>query len=191
MLAPSWGPDGILERGAEPLVDGLLRAGHRVVVRPHPRSLHISAGTIDALGSHFRNNPRFFLDEDATTLRALLDAHIMISDWSGVAMEFAFGLERPVLFVDVPRKVNNPRWTEIGIAPLEEWYRNEVGAILHHERLGDAPTMITSLLASSDAIAEQARLLRAKYVFNLGASGSRGAEIIAGLADEVEPTMAQ
>ena len=35
----------------------------------------------------------------------------MVSDWSGVAMEFAFGLERPVLFIDVPRKTNNPEKT--------------------------------------------------------------------------------
>ena len=34
-------------------------------------------------------------------------ADLMISDWSGVAFEFAFGLEKPVIFIDLPKKINN------------------------------------------------------------------------------------
>jgi hypothetical protein len=190
LLAPTWGPNGILERGAEPLVDALLQAGHRVVVRPHPRTLQFSGRKLDALSAHFKDNPRFFLDKDTATLETLLHSHIMISDWSGVAMEYTFGLERPVLFIDVPRKVNNPRWSEIGIVPLEDFYRKEVGLILPHDRLADAPTIVEYLWESSAAFAERARALRDKYVFNPGSSGSCGAKIIAGLAKEAEAPMA-
>ena len=43
----------------------------------------------------------------------------MISDWSGVAIEYAFSLEKPVLYIDVPQKIFNPNFDEIGIVPME------------------------------------------------------------------------
>ena len=182
LLAPSWGADSIIERGAEPLIQALLGAGYHVVVRPHSMTARNSSAKLDQLSRSFRGAGQFVLDADTTTLRALLDADVMISDWSGAAMEFAFGLGRPVLFLDVPRKVNNPRWTEINITPLEDFYRNEVGTILDCRRPADAPAMIERLWKSSGAIAERANILRAKYVFNPGDSASHGAKIIADLA---------
>jgi YidC/Oxa1 family membrane protein insertase len=108
----------------------------------------------------------------------------MISDWSGAAMEFSFGLERPVLFMNVPRKVNNPRWTEIGIPPLEDFFRTEAGAVLNVECASEAPATIERLLNCSGMYAEHARALRAKYLFNPGSSGRSGAKHIAALAAE-------
>jgi len=182
LVAPSWGPEGLLESGADALVEALLRAGYHVRVRPHQRTLKNSPTKVNALSRRFQRHPGFEFDIDATSLRTLLDFDVMISDWSGVAMEFAFGLERPVLFIDTPRKVNNPRWSEIGIAPLEVFYRNQVGAILEPCSSAAAPTMVRRLYECSDAIAERARLLRTKFVYNAGNSGKYGAKIIADLA---------
>jgi YidC/Oxa1 family membrane protein insertase len=184
LLAPSWGPNGILERGAEPLVSTLLRVGYRVIVRPHPRTSEISRATITALSSSFSSDSRFVLDVNTESLQPLLDADIMISDWSGVAMEFSFGLERPVLFINGPRKVNNPRWSEIGIPPLEDIFRTEAGAVLNVECTSEAPAAIERLLNYSGIYAEHARALRAKYLFNPGNSGRSGAKHIAALAAE-------
>jgi hypothetical protein len=184
LLAPSWGPDGILERGAESLVHVLLQAGYRVTVRPHPRTRSISGSKLDALYRHFSNNAQFRFDEDIRNFELLLNSDIMISDWSGVAMEFAFGLERPVIFMDVPRKENNSLWGEVEITPLEISYREQVGCIQNWETPTEVPARIETLLTSLDEIAERCRRLRNKYVFNVGCSGSTGAEIIAGLAGE-------
>ncbi|MNG16310.1 hypothetical protein D3C84_1002110 [compost metagenome] len=66
----------------------------------------------------------FRLDEDGDGNASLLSSDIMLSDWSGAALEFAFGLERPVIFADVPRKVLNPDYTQIGLEPLEVQIRH-------------------------------------------------------------------
>jgi len=80
----------------------------------------------------------------------------------GLAMEFAFGLERPVLFVDVPRKMNN-LVVEIGIVP---WRILPVGDWrgLDPERPGEAPDKIEALHESSGYA--PCPSLRARYVFN-------------------------
>lgn len=182
LLAPSWGAKGILEAHANALVEILLTAGHRVWVRPHPRTRQLAPQALDDLTARFGGHERFIIDEDTTALDALFDAEVMITDWSGVALEFALGLKRPVLFIDVPRKINNPHYQDIEPVPLEVVCREEIGAVLDPNELGRAPAMVETLCQDRGAFTERARRLSAKTVFNVGKSGARGAEIIARLA---------
>ena len=100
----------------------------------------------------------------------------MVSDWSGAALEYAFGLERPVLFVDVPRKVNNPEYERLGIEPFEASVREQIGRVVAPERARsgararrrDGPRARPS---SATASARRAT----SNIFNVGTSGaSRG-----------------
>jgi hypothetical protein len=184
LLAPSWGQHGLLERGAGSIVDVLLRAGYRVFVRPHPMTTRVNGKAVDTLAATFREHNRFRVETDTSTMSALLNSDIMISDWSGVAMEFAFGLHRPVLFIDGFSKVNNVRWTEVGILPLEEFYRSAVGAVVSHDRLDEIPRIIESLWQNRVAYAARARTLAAQCVYNIGSSAKVGAGIIAQLIHE-------
>ena len=44
-----------------------------------------------------------------------------------MAIEYALGLGKPVLFVDVPPRVRNPAWAELGLEPMEMRIRRELG----------------------------------------------------------------
>ena len=66
---------------------------------------------------------------------SLHESELMIGDWSGAALEYAFGLERPVLFIDMPQKINNPEHDRIGLITLEESIRAEIGAIVDPQDL--------------------------------------------------------
>ena len=109
----------------------------------------------------------------------------MISDWSGAALEFAFGRLRPVLFVDVPRKVNNPNYEALETKPLEVTIRTEIGTIANASKLDELPAKVTALLSEGDTMADKIAHARAQYVFNLGDSGRAGAQRIAELADQL------
>jgi YidC/Oxa1 family membrane protein insertase len=111
LVAPSWGPEGIIDRGAAPLIENLLVAGHQVILRIHPQSIKTSFTKIEELKKTFILYPNFKVDQDTSTFETLYDVDVLVSDWSGIALEYGLGLERPVIFVDVPRKVNNPRYT--------------------------------------------------------------------------------
>jgi YidC/Oxa1 family membrane protein insertase len=115
---------------------------------------------------------------------SILRSDILISDWSAMAMEYAMGLEKPVLFIDVPRRIRNPDWRELGIEPFESSIREQVGEVLDPSALGQAPAVIERLLASPDRFRNQVRELREKSVFRLGHSIPDGAAEIARLADE-------
>jgi len=66
------------------------------------------------LPQRFSTNPNFLLHTDLRAQDTVHSSDIMISDWPGAALEYAFGLERPALFVEVSKKVNNPDYENIG-----------------------------------------------------------------------------
>jgi YidC/Oxa1 family membrane protein insertase len=96
----------------------LLQSGYRVITRLHPEAT--------------RKSPE--LDVDPSADFWMQQASLMISDWSGVVMEYAYGFEKPVLFIDLPRKINNPAYSQLGIEPMELSVRNEIGKVVHSEK---------------------------------------------------------
>jgi hypothetical protein len=66
---------------------------------------------------------------------SLLESDVLISDWSAMAIEYALGLGKPVLFVDVPPRVRNPNYAELGIEPMEMRIRRELGTVLPLDRV--------------------------------------------------------
>ena len=183
LVAPSWGPNGVLETCGEPLVQTLLDAGYHVTVRPHPQTRRLSPAALEHIERRFSPHPRFAYEENVASTDSLFASDLMISDWSGAALDFAFGLERPVLFIDVPRKVNNPDYGALNIEPLEVKIRDQVGATLAPEHLAEAPRHIDALLRDSETLGERIRAARARWVYNVGESGQRAAEQVAVIAD--------
>lgn len=100
-----------------------------------------------------------------------------------MAIEYALGLGKPVLFVDVPPRVRNPKYAELGLEPMEMRIRRELGTVLPLDRVAQAPRHVTELLR--DAAKRRARnaALREQWVFNFGRSVEAGAREIARLAD--------
>ena len=178
LIAPSWGDHNILESCGEQLVDILLNAGYEVIVRPHPEALKHSPGWMKIYATKFRDNPKFFFETSVATDDSLLRADVLISDWSGVILEYTFGTERPVLFMDVPRKIKNEQFEELGITPLEVSIRSEVGIILSLEEIDTIDKVIAKLIADKEIYKNKIRELKTSKVFHLGRSSEIGAQYI-------------
>lgn len=191
LVAPSWGSNGVLETRAEEAIAPLLKAGHFVHVRPHPMTRKLASQSLDGLIAKFGDHPNFDMNENIGTHEALVKAHVMVSDWSGAAMEFAFGLGKPVLFVDVPRKVNNPDYTRLKAVPLEVSYRAEVGAIIDPDNLDALPAALDRLLQDWHGAKDRIVQRRNELFFNLGSSARRGAEILAQIMDQTKSKTAK
>jgi YidC/Oxa1 family membrane protein insertase len=184
LIAPTWGDDSIFNRCGQELIEVLLQAGFHVVMRPHYQSSRLTPAVIARLRDRFLGQAQFEYIERMGETDSILRSDILISDWSAMAMEYAMGLEKPVLFIDVPRRIRNPDWRELGIEPFESSIREQVGEVLDPSALDQAPAVIERLLASPDRFRNQVRELREKSVFRLGHSIPDGAAEIARLADE-------
>jgi len=115
---------------------------------------------------------------------SILRSDLLVSDWSAMALEYAWGLEKPVLFIDVPRRIRNPNWRDLGIEPIESAIRDQVGEIVAPDRLAEAPLAVERLLADPERFRARMREMRETMVFRLGHSVPDGAREIARLADE-------
>jgi len=178
LIAPSWGAANILESCGEHLVELLLEAGYEVIVRPHPETVRRSPDLVASFASKFGNNPNFTLEMSVATDDSLLRADVLISDYSGIVLEYAFGTERPVLFLDVPIKVKNQRFKDLGIEPLELSLRSKIGTIVSPEKLGTVPRVVSSLIQNGVAYEKHISELRKRYVYAFGYSSETGAQYI-------------
>ena len=184
LVAPSWGPKGTLESGVgAEIIDQSIKEGYKVTLRPHPQTVKFAKVKIDAILKKHRDDPMFIYEGDIAGQDSLHDSDVMISDWSGVAMEYAYGFEKPVLFIDLPRKINNPEYAKIEIEPIEVSVRNEIGKVVQPEKIPELPTYITNLLSKDSDLISNIRSSRAKHVFNQDKSACIGANFVEEIMD--------
>ncbi|MBW8000499.1 MAG: hypothetical protein FVQ80_00560 [Planctomycetes bacterium] len=181
LVAPSWGDKNILESCGEYLVNLLLESGYKVIVRPHPETVRRNPKLLDTLAAKFGDNIDFTQEMSVATDDSLLTSDILICDCSGVALEYAFGTERPVLFLNVPYKIKNDRFKELEIEPIELSVRTKIGLVLSPEKIDEVPQCIKKLLTEQEKYREDILQLRNQSVYAFGRSSEIGAEHIVNL----------
>jgi len=185
LLAPSWGEETILNLFGLELTGILLDAGFTLTLRPHFQTRWKTPEVLDAIIDRYGDHPQFRLIEQMGESDSLYDSHVMITDWSGAGMDYGLGLEKPVLYIDVPPKSRNDTWRELGIEPFEMSVRAKIGTVVAPDHLAEVPNEIRRLLVDPDRFREQIVAVRDASVFNLGSSSTAAAEAIAALADEL------
>ncbi len=183
VVAPSWGPHCLFESCGEAVVEALLATGAAVIARPHPMTRKHTGASIDKLAERFAGDPNFSLEENVASQDSLQRADLMVSDWSGAALEFAFGTERPVLFIDVPRKINNPGYEELGIEPFEATVREQIGKVVAPGDAEQIAGAVAELVGDRDGWIDSIRAAREANIYNVGRSGAVAADVIAEKAD--------
>ena len=183
IIAPSYGGDNLLERCGIKLIDILLKSDFRVMVRPHLRTLRDSTELIDSIKKKFGKNSNFVLETGVITFDSLNNSLCMISDWSGISLEYAFTFERPVIFIDVPKKILNPNWSDITLEPIETSIRDKIGHIVSPNNLEEILELVRILDKNTQNISQLIKEMREKTVYNIGGSAKIGAQYIRQLHD--------
>ena len=174
LFAPSWGINAAIESGlGGEIVGRLLTMGYKVTLRPHPETWKSSSRIIKSIIKKYSSNQMFFYDENVGLLDSFYNSDFMVSDWSGAALEYAFGLSKPVIFLNLPQKINNPNYCDIDDIPFEISSRESLGVITNVEDLTSAS--IDSLSTKKND--------PSKYFFNIGNSDAIGVEYILNLID--------
>jgi len=184
LIAPTWGEQSIFNTCGDELTGLLLDAGYHVIIRPHHQTTLMTPMVVDNLKAKYGARNNFEYQGRMGESDTLFRSDILISDWSSMAIEYALGLEKPVLFVDLPRRVRNPDWQALGIEPQEASFRELAGDIVSPQHLVEAPEKIAHLLGDRQNYRQTMEKLRSQMVFNIGNSIALGAREIARLADE-------
>lgn len=148
LLAPSWGPSGILGRFGDEIIRALLATGCHVIVRPHPQSYTSEKDMLEKLMRDFPADGRLEWNRDNDNFEVLRRADLLISDFSGVVFDYALIFEKPVLYAD----------TSFDSAPYDACWLDEemwmfrtlpkIGRQLRREDFGKLREIIDEMLAS-------------------------------------------
>ena len=171
LIAPSWGKQNLLESTGIELVKTLLDAGYYVTVRPHPMTSKKSPKTIKQIKERFEKNPDFLLDTNTSSFEQLFSSYALITDWSGIGYEYAFVCERPVIYVDVPKKSHNKEYEKIGLVPFEISIRDKIGEVVSVQNMETIPERIEFLYSHNNNFENRIQKIRNDAIFNIGESG--------------------
>ena len=185
LLTPSYGKNNLLEICGFELIKILLESNFKVLLRPHFKILKDSKKLISKILDEFGNNPNFSLENGVIPSKLFHSSICMISDWSGISLEYAFTFERPVIFIDVPKKILNPNFHDISLEPIEISYRDKIGFVVSPHELKTIPDLIYKSKNNNLSIIESIKKIRSRTIYNLGESAIIGAQYIQKLTTEL------
>ena len=178
LIAPSWGKQNLLEYVGIKLIKILLDAGYHVTVRPHPMIIKKSSKLINQIKEKFEKNPDFLLDTNTSSFEQLFSSYALITDWSGIGYDYAFVCERPVIYVDIPKKTNTEEYEKLHLVPFEVSIRDKIGEIISIQNLEELPERIEFLYGQITDFQNKIKKIRDNTVFNIGKSGQVAADEI-------------
>ena len=162
----------------EDILDNLKGHGYKITVRPHPQHVRHMPEKMEGLKERYKNDTDIEIQTDFSSNSTVFEADLMITDWSGIAYEYAYTTCKPVLFIDTPMKIMNPEYKKIGIEPLNIWMRYEIGRVLKLDEIDKTADTAAKMLAASDTYKDSIDRFVKEYVYNLGSSASVGAKYI-------------
>lgn len=174
LIAPSWGPLSMFESFGVDFVSEIARR-FRVIVRPHPQMRFSQTALYEKILA-LRDVE---VDTSRTPDSAMARASILLSDISGIAHEFAFIYERPVVIID-RKAVEGGLEGELlgGDSDLKQACRDFIVPVPPAE-IGRISDHLASVLArhSRERLAEA----RDRLVYNFGTASSVAADQVAAI----------
>lgn len=180
LIAPSWQEANIMDNCIDELLTSLQYTGYHIVVRPHPQYVKHREAQLNDLKTRYAGTPQVEIQTNFASNSTVFQADLLITDWSGIAYEYAYTTCRPVLFVNTPMKVMNPEYERIGVVPMNISTRKEIGREIDSNDAERADIVVEEMLAQHERYRETLKRLAYQNVYNLGKSAQCSGKFILG-----------
>ena len=177
LIAPSWQEDNLLDSVVNELIGSLWPAGYKVIVRPHPEYAKRWPEKLQQLKELWADTEgeRLVFEYDFSSGSSVYSSDLLITDWSGIGIEFGLATGKPVIFVNTKMKVENPNWEAIGITPQEIVLSDRLGRAIEKEEASAAADAAAALLSDASGSAKE---LREQYFYHSGTHGLYGVKYL-------------
>ncbi len=180
LIAPSWQEDNLLDSCVDTLIETLYCDEYHITVRPHPEYVKRYGARMQALVDRYSHlvGDGLSFELDFTTNKSVYSSDLLITDWSGVALEYCFATRRPAIFVNTKMKCMNPNWERIGITPTEITLRDTVGVSVDMDKLPNCRAIAEDLFDRADEFEVKIAKVLSEHIYNQGKAGKAGAEYL-------------
>lgn len=166
LIAPSWGPNSLFAVYGASFLERVPR-GYEVIVRPHPQIKVSQKALYDEIRG-VAERLGFTVNESSANSAILAKADVLITDYSGIAYDFAFGYGKPVVIIDTKIDYSFIEGRFLNTAMLPEGVRVPVGTIVGESDLPELGAIIERAMTHGK---EQANAQRDLYLANFGHAG--------------------
>lgn len=129
LIAPSWNRsnENFLMNECEILIEFLLNKNFNIIFRPHPEHFKRDKLILNKIQNKFGEFTNFTFDTNKDNLDSLEKSLCLITDNSGIAIEYIFIFKRLVIYFDKFSKIHNNDFKSTDLETFEDKVKNEFG----------------------------------------------------------------
>ena len=98
----------MLELYCDTIIEKLITQNYKIILRPHPEHFKRSRETINQIKNKYKD--KVILEENIKSLDSLFMSNLLITDWSGIAFEYLFCLDKKVISNEPQGKIKNKNY---------------------------------------------------------------------------------
>lgn len=186
LIAPTWGPSGLLSKTGAAIPKALAEAGCHVILRPHPQSFVSEKPLMDKLAAELAPFKNIEWDRRPNGFESLSRAAVLISDFSGVVFDYAFVFERPAVTVGDGIAADGYEAWDLQAPAWEMGILDKIGIHLRCGEEDQAAAAAKTLMADAGQYAERIREIRRSSIVNFGCAGPAIADELIRMSEDVQ-----
>lgn len=184
LIAPSHHEGNIMDSCLDDILAELLEKDYQVIVRPHPQYVRRNPGRVEELKQRYAGQENLLFETDFSTNESQYTSDILITDWSGISMEYSFVTRHPCIFINTPMKVLNPEYTRYQAVPALLEVRDKIGVCFEPTDVAGIAAAAEGMLSGAVLPPEEVAAIAEQYVYHVGESGRIGASYIINILKE-------
>jgi len=149
LIAPSWNYSqrDFINENLEEIIQSVLNKGYIVKFRPHPESFKRSMITINNFKNKF-SNEKFILDETSENISSMENAKCLITDSSGIAIEYVLLFKKPALYFENNDKIHNIEFNDYNdLITMDQKVKHSFGYTFKKEDIKDLDILINKSIS--------------------------------------------
>jgi len=171
LIAPSWQPDNIIDSCIDELLSQLSKTDMEIILRPHPQQVRHEPEKFDALKEKYEvEDGNIIIQTDFSSNFTVMEADILITDWSDICWEYAFTTKKPIIFINTPMKIMNNEYDKISTIPINISLRDEIGKSIDPDKISDINSLIKDILINYKSYSEHIDKVFHEHFFYTGNS---------------------
>ena len=152
LVAPSWNKNRLnfINEDFEEIITNLLDSGLKVRFRPHPETIKRSQNLMNSYKEKFKGK-NFLFDDESENFEAMQNAKCLITDNSGISIEYMMLFKKPVIFYSDFDKVHNENFEKFkSLIPIEDIIKDKFGYEFNKHQIQEIEKIIDKAVKSFD-----------------------------------------
>jgi len=168
LIAPSWNysKKNFFTQTCSKLIKQLLINGSEVILRPHPEHYKRYKKTIELILYENKNDKNFFIDYEADNIKSMNESKVLITDCSGIALEYLFTYKKPIIYFTKYAKIHNNDFEKLDLLVFEELVRDNFGYCIKELNIENINTEINEAITIFNTKTEKIDIFAKENFYN-------------------------